>query len=180
MTTAAKYQYDFQTPPLVCDFMASLVPAHVRTVLEPTPGQGNLLKALKNRKLRVTSPKDFFQLKQQRFDCVVMNPPFSAKYTHGLSGHMQQQGMRVGYLFLHQCMTLSDTLIALMPWFTLTDSDVRMRNLIRFGLKDMYALPRKTFQYTRIQTLILVLQKGYTGSTGFRALEFKHNKLVFV
>lgn len=47
---------------------------------------------------------------------------------------------------------MSDNIIALMPWFTISDSDVRIRKLMDFGLKSLTLLHRKTFQYARIQT----------------------------
>lgn len=39
---ANKYATDFQTPINVCEYMASMVPASSKKVLEPTPGIGNL------------------------------------------------------------------------------------------------------------------------------------------
>jgi hypothetical protein len=54
-----------------------------------------------------------------------------------------------------------------MPWFTISDSDVRLRALKRYGLKSVTALPRKTFEYVRIQTVVLQLEKGYRGDTTF-------------
>lgn len=44
--TDAAYVNDFQTPVNVCDYMVSLLPGGVRSVLEPTPGTGNLVKSL--------------------------------------------------------------------------------------------------------------------------------------
>ncbi|MNL79039.1 hypothetical protein D3C87_2055590 [compost metagenome] len=69
-------------------------------------------------------------------------------------------------------MKKSDNIIALMPWYTISDSDVRMRFLKDFGIKSLTALPRKTFQYARIQTVIIELEKGYTDETIFRTFRF--------
>ena len=52
-----------------------------------------------------------------------------------------------------------------MPWFTISDSDVRIRKLRNFGLVSLTLLHRKTFHYTRIQTVIIHLQKDYNGQT---------------
>lgn len=69
-------------------------------------------------------------------------------------------------------MEMSDNVIALMPWYTISDSDVRMRYLKDYGIKSLTALPRKTFQYARIQTVIIELEKGYRAETIFRTYRF--------
>ncbi|MFX1704573.1 hypothetical protein PV783_11500 [Chitinophaga sp. CC14] len=57
---------DFQTPANIADYMASLVPAGVKTILEPTPGLGNIVSALEWYNLlgdtayNITAPEDFF------------------------------------------------------------------------------------------------------------------------
>jgi type I restriction-modification system DNA methylase subunit len=167
---------DFQTPVNVCKFMASLVPDGVKSVLEPTAGAGNIVRALAG--YQVYSPEDFFQMKFQRFDCVVTNPPFSAKYAFGVPPGFEKHGMRLGYHILTRCMEMSDNIIALMPWFTISDSDVRLRFIKRFGLKSLTALPRKTFQYARIQTCVFEMQKGFKGETAFKVFDLlKDNKI---
>lgn len=70
-----------------------------------------------------------------------------------------------------ECMNMSDNVIALMPWFTLSDSDVRLRALKKYGMKSLTALPRKTFEYVRIQTVVIELQKGYKGETAFKVFD---------
>lgn len=102
-----KYSEEFQTPPAVCEYMASLVPDTSKTVLEPTLGQGNLVTALGDR-FDVTAPDDFFQLEKKKFD----------------------------------------------------------------GLKSLTSLPRKTFEYARIQTVVMELHKGYEGETLFKVFDF--------
>lgn len=101
-----------------------------------------------------------------------MNPPFSGKYTDMTNAPVgyDQKGMKVGYHILQECMTMSNHIIALMPWFTISDSDVRLRFLKSYGIKSLTALPRKTFQYARIQTCIIELEKDYIGETVFKIL----------
>jgi len=162
----------FQTPAFAAKYMAGLIPPGTKTILEPTPGIGNIIAELTG--YDVTAPADFFLLDTSlRFDCVIMNPPFSGKFanlTHA-PAHYKKDGMRMGYQMLKDCMLLSDNIIALMPWFTLVDSDVRQRELYRFGLKSLTALPRKTFAYIRIQTMVMQLVKGYNGPTEFKVFD---------
>lgn len=170
-------RFDFQTPMPVCRYMASLIPENVSRVLEPTPGYGNLVKAIKDsfQGYRITAPEDFFLLdKNQRFCCVVMNPPFSSKsgILTNAPLNFSESGMRLGYWFLTECMKMSSEVIALMPWFTISDSDVRLRFLRKFGLKSLTALPRKTFKYARIQTVVIHLSEGYQGETVFKVFDF--------
>lgn len=163
---------DFQTPPEVCRYMVSLLPAHVRTVLEPTSGKGNIVNELIG--YEVTAPKDFFLLDRSlRFDAIVMNPPFSSgsAILTNAPKSFDLKGMKAGHFFLTECMQRSDTVIALMPWFTISDSDVRLRYLNSFGIRSITALPRKTFEYVRIQTCIIHLEKGFKGVTEFRVFD---------
>lgn len=170
MITTNKISVDFQTPPEVCKYMASLIPAGVRTVLEPIPGIGNIVAQLSG--FEVTAPVNYFELdKTQRFDCVVMNPPFSSKSAFSVPEHLNKHGMRLGYHILTECMQMSYNVIALMPWFTLSDSDVRLRAIKKYGLKSLTALPRKTFEYVRIQTVVIEMQKGYKGETAFKVFD---------
>lgn len=165
-------EVQFQTPPEVCRYMASLIPAKARTVLEPTCGEGNLLLVLDQ--YNVVAPTDFFLLdKSLWFDCVIMNPPFSGKSAVLQNAPEKNlSGMRLGYYILETCMTMSNHIIALMPWFTLLDSDVRIRYFKEWGLKSVTALPRKTFNYARIQTCILELHRGYKSATQFHTFNF--------
>lgn len=167
---------NFQTPMPVCDYMVSLIPTDSVKVLEPTPGIGNIVSSLKKEnRFDIHAAEDFFTHdKNQKYHSIIMNPPFSAKfaYMQHAPDEIKNTGMRVGYYMLTECMKMSDNVIALMPWFTLSDSDVRLRYLKNFGLKSLTALPRKTFQYARIQTVIIELQKGYTQDTIFRTFEF--------
>jgi type I restriction-modification system DNA methylase subunit len=160
---------EFQTPAAVAEYMRSLIPEGTVSVLEPTPGEGNILNLL--GEYDVTAPANFFTLDPSRFDCVIMNPPFSLKYAFGVPDHLEAKGMRLGYHILLECMKMSDRVIALMPLFTISDSDVRLRYLKTFGIKSITILPRKTFKYVRIQTAVFELVKGWEEETVFKAFE---------
>lgn len=162
------YKSQFQTPPEVCRYMVSLLPIGVNTVLEPTPGKGNIVRELNG--YQVTAPTDYFLLdKDLKFDACVMNPPFSRKYgiIENAPASYMAHGMQFGYRILVDCMHKADIIIAVMPWFTLSDSDVRMRYIKKYGIKSITVLPRKTFEYARIQTCVLFLIKGYNGPSSF-------------
>ncbi|MES2810031.1 MAG: hypothetical protein V4619_15475 [Bacteroidota bacterium] len=164
------YRTEFQTPPDVCRYMASMIPDLAKTVMEPTKGIGNLFRAISDCGFQVDAPDDYFlRDKKKRYDCVVLNPPFSSKYLimDNCPKTFTDRGMNAGYRILFECMQQSDHLIALMPWFTLSDSDVRLRYLKNYGLKSVTSLPRRTFEYARIQTCVIELIKGYGGPTEF-------------
>jgi len=154
---------NFQTPEWCCKYMASLVPKKCKRILEPTPGKGNLVRALDRKGFSVTAPEDFFRFdldtpkKKKKFDCVVMNPPFSP--------------MRTGYHILYKCMDMSKRIIALMPWLVLINSAKRTRDIFEFGLISVTHLPRKTFPGARVQTCILKMKKGWTKQTRLKYLE---------
>ncbi len=146
---------DFQTPDYVCQLMVSLVPDGVKTVLEPTPGIGNLVAALSN--YEVTAPANFWDT-CNRYDAVVMNPPFSP--------------MKVGYDILYRCFELSDVIVALMPWLTIINSQKRTSDIYNFGLVSVIHLPRSVFVGARVQCCILQMSRGFTGITQFKAHDF--------
>jgi type I restriction-modification system DNA methylase subunit len=164
---------NFQTPIPVAKYMVNMVPKDAKTILEPTKGIGNISNLLIQYDL--TTPEDFFLLEKQRFDCIVTNPPFSSKYAFmdNAPANFEEKGMRLGYYILRECMEMSDNIIALMPWFTISDSDVRLRFLKSFGIKSLTALPRKTFEYARIQTVVIELSKGHKKPTIFKTFDFK-------
>jgi len=162
----------FQTPPEVVEYMCSMIPVGAKTVLEPTPGEGNIVNALNDIGLDVTAPDNFFSLQQDKFDCIIMNPPFSAKYAFGIPDGIKETGMKIGYHILFKCMGMSDHLIALMPWFLILDSSVRLKQLKEFGLRSITALPRSTFDYARIQCCIFELDRNWKGKTEFKVFSF--------
>ena len=144
----------FQTRPDICQYMASLLPPQCEHVLEPTPGQGNLVQALKDQKKHVVTPHtDFWKDIDERawFDAVVMNPPFTP--------------MKEGYEILDRCMELTHLIVALMPWLTIINSVKRTKKITDFGLLSVTHLPRTAFPGSRVQTCILKMVYGYTGTT---------------
>lgn len=144
---------EFQTQESVCKYMVSLIPAGVSTVLEPTPGKGNLVRALNG--YQVTAPSEFWDV-SGRFDAIVMNPPFTP--------------MEQGYRILYAVMEMSDIIIALMPWLTIINSEKRTSDIEGYGLKSVTHLPRSAFKGSRVQTCILEMQKGYEGVKSLRFL----------
>jgi hypothetical protein len=155
---------EFQIPPIVCDYMSSFIPDCFhpleRDILEPTPGLGNLVRALELKGLVYTPPTgDFFEMEHKmRYDYVVMNPPFTPP--------------TLAYKILYQCMDLSDNVIALLPWLVIINGQKRTKDLISFGLKSITHLPRKTFPGSRVQCCIIELKKGFQGDTIFKNFEF--------
>jgi hypothetical protein len=142
---------DFQTQTWVCEFMCGMIPESVSTVLEPTPGEGNLVDVLKNHGFRVIAPINFYNIELTEVDAVVMNPPFSP--------------MDTGYKILYKTMEMTKIIIALMPWLTLINSQKRTKIITDFGLKSVTHLPRKAFPGARVQTCILEMRKGHEGTT---------------
>jgi methylase of polypeptide subunit release factors len=137
--------------------MASLVPSSCRIVLEPTPGLGNLVKALRGKGFQVRAPSDFAEITtDRRFDAIVMNPPFTP--------------MQCGYDILYRCMEMSDHIVALLPWLALINSQRRAQDIRTFGLKTVTHLPRSTFQGSRVQCCVLEMKRGYSGETLLRFL----------
>jgi type I restriction-modification system DNA methylase subunit len=146
---------NFQTPLWAVKYMISLVPAGVHSVLEPTPGLGNIVRELENQ-YQVTAPSDFWDV-SDRFDAIVMNPPFTP--------------MKMGYEILYKCMEMSDNIIALMPWLVMINSEKRTKDIMNFGLKSITHLPRKTFAGARVQCCVLAMSKGWNGITKFKTIE---------
>lgn len=148
---------DFQTPPEVCNYMAGILDKYddLYTILEPTPGGGNLVEALKLKNYPVTVPPidlDFFDFpSDSRFHAIVMNPPFTP--------------MKRGYDILYKCMEMSDIIIALMPWLTLINSKKRTKDIYNFGLASVTHLPRDVFLGSRVQTCILEMDRDHEGKT---------------
>lgn len=148
---------NFQTPQWCCEYMASFLPDKCGTILEPTPGRGNLVEALES-KGEVYAPYNFFTMSVDKtFDWIVMNPPFTP--------------MKKGYKILDECMELSDNIVALMPWLTIINSERRTKKIMNFGLVSITHLPRKTFPGSRVQTCILQMSKGHNEPTLFRSYE---------
>jgi hypothetical protein len=146
---------NFQTPEGVCRYMASFLPKNAGLILEPTPGRGNLVKVLEQYG-EVFSPNNFYEMTENRFDWIVMNPPFTP--------------MKEGYNILYKCMDMSDNIIALMPYLTIINGEKRTNDIMKWGLKSITHLPRSTFKGSRVQTCILEMKRGYDGDTIFKIL----------
>lgn len=144
---------NFQTPDWVCDIMTArildLYGEHPNTILEPTQGEGNLVRSIKrmNPNSTIYTPKDFFTF-NKRIDLIVGNPPFSP--------------MSIGYDILERCFKLSDNIIMLMPWLSLINSVKRTLLYKERGLRTVIHLPRNAFKGSRVQTCILLFKRGYT------------------
>ncbi|MFH0903855.1 MAG: hypothetical protein V1854_01530 [Methanobacteriota archaeon] len=147
---------NFQTPEWVCEIMVDLIPGQPETILEPTPGTGNLVNAIGKRlSSTIYSPERFEEFNKERVDCIVANPPFTP--------------MSKGYQLLENLFDRSDNIIILMPWLALINSEQRTKSYIEHGLKRIVHLPRNAFKGSRVQTCILVFEKGYQGDIIFRA-----------
>lgn len=169
---------DYQTPDYVCDYMVSLLPESSLKVLEPTPGIGNLVKSLESKGFEVDYPKDYFlersRILKTEYDAIVCNLPFSAGSAildNAPDHYKSKTGLNFGYKMLFEMINLSDVVIALLPWCTLTDSDVRMRFLGKNGLKSVTTLPRRAFDYIRISTCVIEVEKGYVGPVEFKVFD---------
>ena len=115
--------------------MVSMIDKQYKDILEPTPGEGNLVNALLKQDFNVVAPKDFWEV-NGTFDAVVMNPPFTP--------------MDMGYKILYKTMDMSDRIVALMPWLTLINSQKRTRDIFNFGLIDVTHLQRNVFKGSRV------------------------------
>ena len=147
---------DFQTPDWVCDFMVSLVGFYPDTILEPTPGKGNIVKAIVQGFPGATIKypyEDFMDMKPIPVDVVIANPPFTP--------------MAKGYEMLDRFFEFSSHVIALMPWLTIINSEKRLKILKEHGLCEIIHLPRSVFKGSRVQTCILVFLDGWQGPITF-------------
>ncbi len=162
---------EFQTPRPIARYMQSLIPIGVNTLLEPTPGSGNLIHGL-NGKYEITAPIDFFLIDRKRYDCVIMNPPFTSNeaiLSNAPAGVKKLTGSRFSNWFLYEMLEWSDSVIALMPWYVIINSAKRTQKLIDFGLVSITSIGRPWFN-TRVQTCILQLKRGSNKTTAFKLM----------
>ena len=156
--------HNLQTPMEVCELMAMRIDKNKNhhSILEPTPGNGNLVIAIEKLypDSKITAPSDFWEV-EDRFDYIIANPPFTP--------------CKDGYKYLYKFMKLSNNIIVLMPWFTLINSTKRTQDLIEFGLKRIHHLPRYTFPGIRVQTCVIELDYTYNGSTIFDFWDFTYH-----
>ena len=147
---------DFQTPEWVCNFMVSLVGCYPDTILEPTPGNGNIITAIVKEFPGATilhGHDDFMNMEPVKVDVVIANPPFTP--------------MAKGYEMLDRFFEFSGHVIALMPWMTVINSEKRLQRLKEHGLCEIIHLPRSVFKGSRVQTCILVFLDGWEGPITF-------------
>ena len=157
---------NFQTPFFVCEYMVSLIKdePEIKTVLEPTPGKGNLALVLKKNQYCVflphPNPYNFWSFIQENHkyyvDVIVMNPPATP--------------MKKAYDIFYKCVEHTNRIIALMPWLTIINSQKRTKDIMDFGLISVTHLPRSTFPGSRIQTCILNMKRGYKDKTEFKVV----------
>jgi len=141
---------NFQTPLNIAMYMVGITYAPKGgMILEPTPGDGNIVRAIKSYGLNPIVPDDDFWKMQhiQKYDCIVMNPPFSP--------------MKEGYKFLYRCMELSNEIVALMPWLVIINGEKRTKDIIEYGLQSITHLPRSIFKGSRVQCCILHMVKNW-------------------
>lgn len=141
---------DYQTPPYFCDFMVSKAP-RCQNYLEPSPGAGNLVAAIKRRypDSTITTPIDDFLMmpgKEIPNCCVIMNPPFTP--------------IIVGYHHLLHAFSFSLDIVALMPMYLLINSLRRQEQLFQLGLRELVVLPRCIFRGTRVQVGLFIFSPG--------------------
>ena len=147
---------DFQTPEDVAAYMVNLLPHfYKQRVLEPTPGSGNIVRAISKKGFIPVVPEGNFwdMTHNEKYAGVVMNPPFTP--------------MAKGYKYLYRCMELSDNVIALMPWLTLINGEKRTKDIFNYGLVSVTHLPRNIFKGSRVQCCILQMQLNWNLGTNF-------------
>lgn len=147
---------DFQTPEWVCDYMTSLVYRTQGTILEPTPGKGNLTKSIKKHHPNasiITPDGDFLDMPIRKVSAVIANPPFTP--------------MSKGYKMLNRFFEFSGSVVVLMPWLTVINSEKRLNCLKEPGLFKIVHLPRRVFKGSRVQTCILVFGEDHSGEIMF-------------
>jgi len=129
--------------------MVDLIQGQPKKILEPTSGKGNLVNEVKKRypDCDVSAPADFFKSGIDFYDYIIANPPFTP--------------MKLGYDILEKCLYQSDNLIFLMPWLSIINSQKRTKRYIDFGLKKVIHLPRIAFPGSRVQTCILLFERGF-------------------
>lgn len=148
---------NFQTPYWVIALMVQEIPKGTRVILEPTPGRGDVVSQLKNHGYFPLYPDgDYFEMPHaMKYDAAVGNPPFSP--------------MKKGYEILYDIMGRTDLIILVMPWLTLINGQKRLNDILAYGLKKIIHLPRSAFKGARVQTCIIVMEKGFMGETVFTA-----------
>ena len=167
--------FQFQTPDYVADYMVSLIKEEPRLVLEPSIGEGNLVKALWKRfpkchvlgfDTKQTTLKDdrleffkldFMKVKDSylldtigyRFDLILANPPFTP--------------MLLSYGFFEKLINIQKRGVYILPYLFLINSNSRPKKYSQIvNVKNIINLPRNVFKNARIQSCILDVYDGET------------------
>ena len=133
--------------------------SQVFLITSPTPGDGNLVQSLRRKfpLSTIYAPKTFEKWKKRKVGYIIANPPFTP--------------MTRGYNLLDTFFGISNNIIILMPWLAIINSERRTKRYVEQGLKSIHHLPRRAFPGSRVQTCILVFQKGYSGIISFEVVK---------
>ena len=157
----------------VAEKMVGLIDFEPKLVLEPSIGDGNLVKALWDRfpecKVigydieetilkddRLTFIKQDFLTAEINIDVdlILSNPPFTP--------------MTMAYKFFDKCVNIQKRGIYLIPYLFLINSSGRPKKYSQeFDLKNVINLPRSVFKNSRIQSCILDTYEGKTNTTNY-------------
>jgi len=137
---------EFQTPDWVCDLMVNMIPItdNPKVILEPTPGEGNLVRAIQRRfsQCRILAPNDIYLFHpKEKIDWTVSNPPFTP--------------MSLGFSLLQRMKIWCDNIVILLPWLLLINSEERTDWFLRAGLSEVIHLPRSVFGSSRVQACVM-------------------------
>lgn len=165
--------FEFQTPMYVADYMVELINYKPNLVLEPSIGQGNLVKALWKKypeckvigydieetpliDERLTFIKQDFLKADIDFkpDLILSNPPFSP--------------MCLSYNFFDKLVKIQKRGVYILPYLFLINSNSRPHKYSEeIDIKNIINLPRTVFKNSRIQSCILDVYDGKTLLTNY-------------
>ena len=159
--------------------MVDLIDKEPKLVLEPSIGQGNLVKALwrkfPNTKVIAYDIMDS-PLKDDRLifykqdflsanidytpDLILSNPPFTP--------------MTLSYQFFNKCIKIQKRGIYILPYLFLINSTNRPKIYSKnINIKNIIHLPRSIFKNSRIQCCILNIYEGTTNISYYKWYEEK-------
>ena len=153
--------------------MVSMIDDKAKTILEPTPGEGNLINAVKERfsEVNIIAPENYFDWEQQEVDCTIMNPPFTDKQlitTNASHKVRELKGMAITGYFVYEAMKYSKEVIALIPYYFIINSAKRVEELMKFGFVSLTNLPRGVFGNLSVQVCVIHLRAGHSEQTLFK------------
>lgn len=157
--------------------MVNLIKEEPKLVLEPSIGEGNLVKALwqkypntkviaydieetplKDDRL-IFIKQDFLEAKiDYKPDLILSNPPFTP--------------MTIGYDFFDKLVNIQQRGIYILPYLFLINSNSRPKKYSKtIQIKNIINLPRSVFKNSRIQTCILDTYEGSTDVINYKWYE---------